>query len=122
MENQKNQDSSNAITFADITISSSSLFTMVDTTIVSSNIDFTIDTTSNSYIFTYDDNNSTAFTSYNDPYRELEESKQQQEKEEELRKENSCLQEAWNEYQLILKLLEENECDKFVEKRYGVKK
>lgn len=122
MENQKNQDdsyitasaiSSDTITFTNNTIASSGLFTITDST---STFNYTLDTTSN-YIFT-----DSTFSTYNDPYRELEESKQQQEKEEELRKENSCLQEAWNEYQLILKLLEDNECDKYVEKRYGMKK
>jgi len=121
MKNKKEkQNSSNVITWSSITdittsIDTSCIFTSTDS------IDFSIDTTSNC-IVTYDTNSSSSLFIYNDPYQELEETKQQQEKEEELRKENSCLKEAWNEYQLILKLLEENECDKFVEKRYGMKK
>lgn len=113
MEDEKNQASSDLITFTNITTSvdTSCIFTTID-----SSVNYTID--SNSYIFL---DNSGTF-SWSDPYSEIEDVKQQQEKEEELRKENSCLQEAWNEYQLILKLLEENECDKFVEKRYGMKK
>ena len=90
--------------------------TMSVSTNTNTSITYTVD--SNSYMFI--DNN--GIFSYDDPYSEIEEIKQQQEKEEELRKENSCLQTAWDEYQLILKLLEENECDKFVEKRYGMKK
>ena len=88
MKNQKNQDDSyittstislTTITSTDNTIVNSGLFTITDST-----LNYTLDTTSN-YIFR--DGN---FTSYNDPYQELEEAKQQQEKEEELRKENSC--------------------------------
>lgn len=112
MENKKNQASSDLITLTNITTSvdTSCLFTITDST-----FNYTLDTSN--YIFT----DGTTFSTYNAPYQELEEVKQQQEKEEELRKENSCLQEAWDEYQLILKLLEENECDKFVEERYGMK-
>lgn len=88
----------------------------VSTHTTNSSINYTVD--SNSYIFV----DGSGTFSYSDPYSEIEEIKQQQEKEEELRKENSCLQNAWDEYQLILKLLEENECDKFVEKRYGIEK
>lgn len=116
MENKKEQDNPYITTLTSITtdntIVGSGVFTITDST-----FNYTLDTTSN-YIFT----DGSTFSTYNDPYQELEETKQQQEKEEELRKENSCLQEAWNEYQLILKLLEDNECDKFVEERYGMKK
>ncbi len=112
MEDEKNQDSYDLITFTNITTSvdTSCIFTITD-----SNFNYTIDNNTSDWIFI--DN-----SSFSSPYQELEEAKLQQEKEEELRKENSCLQEAWNEYQLILKLLEDNECDKFVEKRYGMKK
>lgn len=110
MENQKNQDSSYITTFTNCTVSNASTF------IISNNsINYTVD--SNDWIFV-DDGSSTDVI-YTNPYQELEEAKQQ---EEELRKENSCLQDAWDEYQLILKLLEDNECDKYVEKRYGMKK
>ncbi len=50
---------------------------------------------------------------YNDPYAELEEFKQEQEAEEKLREENPSLQEAYEEYQLIKKLVQDEECDKF---------
>lgn len=116
MENKKNQASSDLITFTNITNITTSVDTSCIFTTSDSSFNYTID--SNSYIVL---DNSGTF-SWGDPYSEIEDVKQQQEKEEELRKENSCLQEAWNEYQLILKLLEENECDKFVEKRYGMKK
>jgi len=114
MEDEKNQVSSDLITFTNITTSAdtSSIFTITD-----ANFNYTTD----NWVF-IDDSSFSSSVIYTSPYQELEEAKQQQETEEELRKENSCLQEAWNEYQLILKLLEENECDKFVEKRYGMKK
>lgn len=118
MENEKNQASSDLITFTNITTSTdaSCIFTITD-----SSFNYSIDNNSNDWVF-IDDSSFSSSIIYTSPYHELEEAKQQQEKEEELRKENSCLQEVWNEYQLILKLLEENECDKFVEKRYGMKK
>jgi len=110
MKNEKEQDNPDIITFTDITTSvdTSCIFTTSD-----SSLNYTID--SNSYIFL--DNNGTF--SYSNPYSEI---KQQQQEEEELREENPCLQKAWDEYQLILKLLEENECDKYLEKKYGMKK
>ncbi len=116
MKNKEKQDSS-YITFTDciITDSSTSIITVLDTSCVN----YTVNT--NDWVFIDDDSFSTSII-YTDPYQELEETKQQQEKEEELREENSCLQEAWSEYQLILKLLEENECDKFLEERYGMNK
>lgn len=112
MEDEKEKQDDFYITISDMP-SHSHIFTTSSTS-----IDYTIDATSNC-IVTYSGN---TFFTHNDPYQELEETKQQQEKEEELREENLCLQEAWDEYQLILKLLEENECDKFVEKRYGMNK
>ena len=46
-----------------------------------------------------------------------------EDKETTLRKEHPVLQEAWDEYQLLLKLLEDQECDKYAEDRYrGFKK
>lgn len=114
MENEKNQDSS-YITFIDYSVTDTSTCSITSNT----SVNYSINTTD--CVFINDSSISTSII-YTDPYRELEETKQQQEKEEELREENSCLQEAWNEYQLILKLLEENECDKFVEKRYGMNK
>ncbi len=119
MKNEEKQDSSYITTFTNVTTVDSSTFTIADS---SSSIDYTIDNSVSDWIFT--DNifiGSSGTVIYTDPYQELEEAKQQQEKEEELRKENVCLQKAWDEYQLILKLLEENECDKFLEERYGMK-
>jgi len=100
----------------DISTISTTTSTMTIPAHTHTSINYSVD--SNNYVFV----DSSGTFSYADPYSEIEEIKQQQEKEEELRKENSCLQTAWDEYQLILKLLEENECDKFVEKRYGMEK
>lgn len=116
MENEKNQDSS-YITFIDCSTTDSSTCLITSSASINYSINTNYNINTNDWVFT----DGTGGV-YIDPYQELEETKQQQEKEEELRKENSCLQEAWNEYQLILKLLEENECDKFVEKRYGMNK
>ena len=110
MENEKDDSYITTITNITTAVDTSCIFTTND-----SSFNYTID--SNSYIFL---DNSGTF-SWSDPYSEIEDVKQQQEKEEELRNENSCLQEAWDEYQLILKLLEENECDKYLEKKYGMK-
>lgn len=52
-------------------------------------------------------------TTFNDPYAEIEEFKQEQEAEEKLREENPSLQEAYEQYQLIKKLVQDEECDKF---------
>lgn len=116
MKNKEKQDSS-YITFTDCTVTDSSTFTI--TVPDASCVNYTVDISD--WVFINDSSFSTSVI-YTDPYQELEETKQQQEKEEELREENPCLQEAWSEYQLILKLLEENECDKFLEKRYGMNK
>jgi len=53
-----------------------------------------------------------------DPFAELENIKVQQEKEEEMRHQNPVLKEAYEQYQLILKLVEDEEIDKSAEKRY----
>ncbi len=50
---------------------------------------------------------------YGDPYAEIEQFKQEQEAEEKLREENPSLQEAYEEYQLIKKLVQDEECDKY---------
>ena len=55
---------------------------------------------------------------FNDPYSELEELKLEKEKEEEMRKEYPSLQEAYDNYQLVKKLVEDTEFDKSFEKRY----
>ncbi len=114
MKNKEKQDDPLITTFSDTITIDSCTFTGTNTGV----INYTVDTNS-TWILASD---GTDFFTYNDPYQEFEKTKQQQEKEEELREENSCLQEAWNEYQLILKLLEENECDKFLEERYGMNK
>ena len=113
MENEKEEQNNSCITTISTAIDSS-VFIMTDWNY--SDVVYPQNTSSN-YVLVSDGSDVFTYT----PYAELEETRQQQEKEEELRKENSCLQEAWDEYQLILKLLEENECDKFVEKRYGIK-
>ena len=121
MKNKKDKEEkqdNRYVTFIDTTTSSSDLCTIVDSAATNTGVNFISDTISSNCVVTY---NSSDLFIYNDPYQELEETKQQQEKEEELRKENSCLRNAWEEYQLILKLLEENECDKYVEKKYGMK-
>lgn len=57
---------------------------------------------------------------YNDPYAELEEFKQEKEDEEKLRKENPSLQEAYEQYQLIKKLVQDEECDKYFDDKMKV--
>lgn len=52
-----------------------------------------------------------------DPYSELLELQTQIEQEEELREECPALKEAWEQYQLIKKLVENKECDKYTETR-----
>ncbi|KKM07561.1 hypothetical protein LCGC14_1732740 [marine sediment metagenome] len=119
MKNKKDKEEkqdNRYVTFIDTTTSSSDLCTIVDSAATNTGVNFISDTISSNCVVTY---NSSDLFIYNDPYQELEETKQQQEKEEELRKENSCLRNAWEEYQLILKLLEENECDKYGVKKYG---
>ena len=53
-----------------------------------------------------------------DPFEELEKFRQEKEKEEALREEYPSLQEAYDDYQLIKKLVEDTEFDKTFEKRY----
>jgi len=113
MKNEK-EDSSYITTITDFTTTTSSSDYIITVPTSANNID-----TANCVIVSNDND---LYTYSIDPYLEAEEIKQQQEKEEELREENPCLQKAWNEYQLILKLLEENECDKFLEKKYGINK
>lgn len=55
---------------------------------------------------------------FEDPYAELEEFREEQEKDEALRKENPSLQEIYDNYQLVKKLVEDTEFDKTFEKRY----
>lgn len=55
---------------------------------------------------------------YSDPYHELELINQKTEKEEKMRSENNSLKEAWDHYQLILRLVEEEECDKYLKEQY----
>lgn len=57
---------------------------------------------------------------FSDPYTELEELRQEQEDDEKLREEYSCLQEAYDQYLLIKKLLQDEECDKYFEDRMRV--
>ena len=56
----------------------------------------------------------------NDPYYELEEIRKEQEDDEKLREEYPCLQEAYDNYLLIRKLLQDEECDKYFEDRMRV--
>ena len=73
------------------------------------------------YIINFHDNdhiNLVEWGHYPDPYHELELINQKIEKEEKLRLENNSLKEAWDHYQLILRLVEEEECDKYIKKQY----
>ena len=56
--------------------------------------------------------------SYTDPYAELEGLIQEKEEDEKLRSKHAVLQEAYEHYQLIKKLVEDNEIDKTFEYRY----
>ena len=55
---------------------------------------------------------------YIDPYVTLEKHRLEKEEDEELRNRYPSLQEAYDNYQLIKKLVEDNEIDKSFEKRY----
>lgn len=55
---------------------------------------------------------------YSDVYTELRVFEEEEEKDEKLRKEHSVLQEAYDEYLLIKKLVEDQEIDKSFEQRY----
>jgi len=48
-----------------------------------------------------------------DPYLELEQLRTDQEEDERLREENPSLQEAYEQYELIKKLVQDEECDKY---------
>lgn len=54
----------------------------------------------------------------NDPYAQLEEYELKKERDEHLRNKHPALREAYEEYQLIKKLVEDNELDDNFEKRY----
>lgn len=69
-------------------------------------------------IYTVIDSTSTTITI--DPYNELEELRKEQEHDEDLRSKHEALQDAYEEYQLIKKLVEDVESDKYVEDRYKV--
>lgn len=87
-----------------------------------SSITFSIDSVStaltDNIISFGEDNWST--TIFNDPYFELEKLCQEQEDDEKLRKEYPCLQEAYDNYLLIKKLLQDEECDKYFEDKMRV--
>lgn len=63
-------------------------------------------------------NTITSTLEFDDPFKELEEFREEKEKEEEMRKEYPSLQEAYDNYQLVKKLVEDCEFDKTFEKRY----
>lgn len=56
---------------------------------------------------------------YNDPYEKLEKYESEEEEDERLRKEYPVLQEAYDEYLLIRKLVEDTPFDKTFEHRYA---
>lgn len=60
----------------------------------------------------------TSTIDFGDPYSELEELRAEKEKNETLRKEHPSLQEAYDNYQLVKKLVEDTEFDKTFERRY----
>ncbi len=69
--------------------------------------------------FTYTDNSFGNFQFdssnilVNDPYLELEQLRTDQEEDKRLREENPSLQEVYEQYQLIKKLVQDEECDKY---------
>jgi len=55
-----------------------------------------------------------------DPYAELEEMRLKEEEDEELRKKYPALQEAYDQYQLIKKMVKDEECDKYFNNRMKI--
>lgn len=72
-----------------------------------STIDYSFNT---STTFSCTDN---TYISTTDPFVELEKFQNDLEEDERLRKENPSLQETYEQYQLIKKLVQEEECDKY---------
>jgi len=60
----------------------------------------------------------TSTIDFEDPYAELEEFREEKEKDEVMRDEYPSLKEAYDNYQLVKKLVEDSEFDKTFEKRY----
>ncbi len=99
------------ITFSDSTYDSTyDYLTNVKSSDINSTFTYSIDCSVNSTWLTSD----STFT-WTD---ELSDIKKEQAEEEELRKEYQSLQDAWDHYQLIKKLLQEEESDKYLEEKY----
>ena len=91
----------------------SSMLVTVDT---SNSVNYTLDSSDITLYTTGTATSTFTFTNntqVNDPYFELEEFRSEQEEDEKLREENPSLQDAYDQYQLIKKLVQEEECDKY---------
>lgn len=107
MSNKNNNKNKSVTTVGDLivdTYETSSLTLNVDTGI--SSTDTTSDITwSGTGAYLYNTGDTTVQFTYTDP-------------DENLRKEYPALQEAWEQYQLVKKLVEDQECDKYFEEKY----
>ena len=101
-------------------------FNSGDCVLVNNGVDSSgwITVNSNSLKYTLDASDITLYTTgtttstftniqVDDPYFELEQFRSEQEEDEKLREENPSLQDAHDQYQLIKKLVQEEECDKY---------
>jgi len=98
-----------------------------ENSIVTTVVDTTVDTTgwivtgtsTTDYNYSYDYNTNIGLT-YDAAYLEYEQKLQKLKDEEELRNRYDVIREAYEEYQFLLKLHEDQECDKNFKKRYGI--
>ncbi len=84
-------------------------------TVDSNSINYTLDSSDITLYTTGTGTGTFTFTNtqVDDPYFELEQFRTEQEENEKLREENPSLQDAYDQYQLIKKLVQEEECDKY---------